>query len=149
MKQLYEGLKRHPEAVIAGTIGLAVAAISVLILGTTATKTPTGTARWLVNLFKFGIGLYSLAISMYLFYGPRMHEFGVAPQLMPADAPSMEYPILFACLGAAAILTSLAIVRPGLAHVLFWRVVGFAILGAAITGYFVLLIERLGVAGGS
>lgn len=143
MKQLYHGLRQHPEALIAGIAGLLVAAVSMLILGTKATETPTGTARFLVNLFKFGIGLYSLGIAFYLFYGPMLHDRAVAPWLMPAEAPPLEYPILFASLGAASILTSLAIVQPGLAHVLFWRVVGFSILGAAITGYFVLIVERL------
>lgn len=137
MKQLVRGLRAHTEALIAAATGLLVAFTAVALLGPEAASPGSAQARWLVNLFKFMLGLYSLAIGFYFFYGPALNRKGIATSIMPRTAPPLVVPVTFATLGGAVLLMAAAIVRPGFAHVLFWRIVGFAILGALITGLFV------------
>lgn len=141
MKDLVRGLADHPQALIATLSGVTIGIIALLALGSQPSG-DIGEARFLVNLFKFFVGIYCIAISLYLYYGPVLNAAGIATRITPSGQSPTESVILYFTLGVAAILTSLAIVRPGLAHVLFWRMAGYSILFAVATGYFVLLMER-------
>ena len=142
MRKLYHGLARHPEALVAFASGLLVAFVSVALVGS-ASWEGSVRARFLVNLFKFGVGVYCVGVALYLYYGPRVHQFGYFKRVTPSRPPAVEVPIIFASLGIAACLSGMAIVQPGYVTVLFLRVVAYAILGAIATGYFVLVLERL------
>lgn len=140
-QRLFAGFRDHPEAVLAGGSGLIVALLALLLYSNAPTDS-VGEARFLVNLFKFFVGLYCMAISMFLYYGPDLYEHGICTRLTPTCRVPIEVVVLYFVLGAGVVLTSLAIVRPGLGLVLFWSVVGYSTFFAVATAYFVLLLER-------
>lgn len=143
MRKTIRGIRKNPEALVAAVAGLAVGVLSVLLLAP-KTSSQLNEARFLVNLYKFSVGAFNVGIAVYLYYGPAVYARGIGRRWLPKGEPPTRAVVAFFILGAGAIMTSLAIVRPGLAHVLFWQTVGFSLMFGLSVGYFVLVMERIG-----
>lgn len=143
MRKTIRGLRNNPEMLVAAIVGLGVGVLSVLLISPTASS-DFREGRLLVNLFKFAVGAINIAMALYLHFGPALAERGIASRWLPNRDVPVRVIVAFFTLGAGAVMTSLAILRPGYAHVLFWELVGFAIFLAVSVGFFVLILERSG-----
>lgn len=107
-------------------------AIALLALLTAGEPLVSYEVAFLVNGFKFLVGVSALFAAAYFEFGPELYERGIATRwLPPADVPLAAILSLL-IVGVASLLASTTVFSRDIGAVLFGRVLAFALLGAAV-----------------
>ena len=142
-------VREYTVPIVAAVLGFAVAATFGMVV-LTADVARFESTRFLVNAYKFMIGLFCLAAALYLYYGPAIRETGVLERLMPADDVPASVVVMYFVFGGSVILTASTLFTASEALATFWSGVGFSLIFALAVGYLVyqLMVVHFGRCGG-
>lgn len=122
---------------VAGFVSLLFFVFFYVFGGRAGIEDPGRLAQFYVSLFKFYVGLFGIAASFYLYYGPELYRAGVFRRLMPVDHVRVSYPVTLFSLGVAAIMMGAEILGSGSVEGLFWELMGHIMILSLMVGLLV------------
>ena len=105
---------------------------------------------FLVNVYKYMIGLFCVGASIFLYYGPAVRERGYFERFMPAGDVPASVVVAYFVFGGSVILTASTLFTGSRAVAIFWNGIGFSSIFALAVGCLVyqLMTVRFGGGGG-
>ena len=142
-------VRKYTVPILSAVVGFIVAAaFGVVILSAEAVRFES--TWFLVNAYKYMIGLFCVGASVYLYYGPEVRRKGYLKRFMPADDIPASVVVTYFVFGGSVILTASALFTGSRAVAIFYNGIGFSSIFALAVGCLVyqLMVVRFGGGGG-
>ena len=140
-------VRKYTVPILSAVVGFIVAAaFGVIVLSAEVVRFES--TWFLVNVYKYMIGLFCVGASIFLYYGPAVRERGYFKRFMPAGDVPASVVLTYFVFGGSLILTASTLFTGSRAVAIFWNGIGFSSIFALTVGCLVYQLMTVRFGGG-